>query len=63
MAQQCVTALGVAVTVDEHVGPSTIAAINAVDADSLMSELVLLSTQHYTEVAAVEHASPDELQS
>jgi lysozyme family protein len=59
MAQQGVAALGVPVAIDEKVGDATVAAINRVDADSLMAELVSLSMDYYIKVAAAEQASPD----
>ena len=62
-AQEGVNALGHALVVDEKIGPASVTAINAVDAGSLMAELVSLSMTYYTAVAAREHVSPNELES
>jgi lysozyme family protein len=63
MAQTAVTTLGKPVTVDEHIGPASIAAINAVDSSKLMAQLITLSKIYYRNVAVIERASPDELAS
>jgi hypothetical protein len=44
-------------------GPASVAAINKMDRGRMMAELVSLSMQHYTVVAAAERASPDEAES
>ena len=63
MAQMAVTALGMPVTIDEKMGPESVTAINLVDQNKLMSQLIVLSQVHYRAVALAEHVSIDELAS
>jgi lysozyme family protein len=60
VAQEGVCALGHALTIDEHIGPASVTANNAVDAGSLMTELVSLSMAYYTALNAEGKATPDE---
>ena len=63
MAQTAVTTLGTPVAIDEHLGPASVAALNKVDPDKLMGQLIILSQQYYRDVAVRDHASANEIAS
>ena len=63
MAQTGVTNLGIPVAIDEHMGPATVAAVNKVDSNKLMSQLIVQSQDYYRKVAIDLKASPDEIAS
>lgn len=62
-AQTGVCNLGQHVEIDKKVGPATITALNAVDANALMTQLIVLSQNYYREIAIKLHASPNEIAS
>ncbi len=63
MAQTGANNLGAKLRVDGSLGPVSIAAINGVDSGRLMGQLIVLSQTHYREVAARDHATPNEIAS
>ena len=63
MAQTGANTLGAILKVDGKLGPVSVAAINKVDANKLMGQLIVLSQIHYRAVALRDHASPDEIAS
>ena len=63
MAQTGTNNLGGSLVVDGKMGPTTVAAVNKVDANKLMGQLIVLSQIHYRAVALRDHASIDEIAS
>ena len=63
LAQQVATSLGAAITIDGHMGPASVAAINSIPEPSLIAKLIDLAQAYYRQVAIHENASPNELAS
>jgi lysozyme family protein len=61
IAQTAAKNLGAVVTVDEKMGPDSVVAVNKVDQNKLMGQMIVLSQIHYRQVAIRDHASIDEL--
>jgi lysozyme family protein len=62
-AQTAASDLGQHVTVDEHLGPASIAAINGVNQGLLMSRLITLLSNFYRTLAIKQNRSANELAS